>query len=178
MSNKLVSDAYFPRSQHILESLEENPWVRYNMFLRKEKGVLCGMLLVENFVRMVNQTLPKEEKIRLWALEDGDVFNEDWATQKKFGKAEPVAHLEGRAQDLIAMETGLLGHLTLSGPATNMAAAVKAADGIPVVDMSARHYCAEMEFNKHLCYAARVGGAAGTSSQPAGSSISIGFARA
>lgn len=165
MSNKLVSDAYFPRSQEVLHKFGENPWVRYNVFIRSKSPVfLCGMLLVENFVRMVNETLPAQDKIRLWAYPDGWTVKACRALRQKCNNCEPVALLEGRAQDLIAMETGILGHLSLSGPATGMTHVVDAADGVPVVDMSARHYCAEMEYNKHLVYAAYVGGAKGTSS--------------
>lgn len=165
MSNKLVSDAYFPRAQEVLLRTDANPWVRYNVFIRSKSPVcLCGMLFVENFVRMVNETLPAQDKIRLWAYPDGWGVNADVAVRQEYSNCQPVALLEGRAQDLIAVETGILGHLSLSGPATGMTCVVHAAESVPVVDMSARHYCTEMEYSKHLAYAAYVGGAKGTSS--------------
>ena len=38
----LVFDAYFPRAQRAAGLANVNPWVRYNLFIRKN-GVLCGM---------------------------------------------------------------------------------------------------------------------------------------
>ena len=145
----MYTDHYFTTSLKVIKSCGLDCRVRYNVFIRKE-GIVCGMLPVLRMLSRRNLlNTGREDKIQVRSLSDGDAFK----------SCEPIMLIEGPVSKLVELETAILGHLSLSGPATNMARLVDAAHGVPVVDMSARHY-PEMP---GLAYAAYTGDAAGTS---------------
>lgn len=71
--------------------------------------------------------------------------------------------VEGLFGELVILETTYLGMLAFSGPATHMDEIVRAAAGVPIIDMAARHY--PYEIIQQTAYAAAIGGAAGTSTR-------------
>jgi nicotinate phosphoribosyltransferase len=143
------TDVYFTRSKEIAQAEDINPRVRYNVFFRKA-GIMCGTQAVKHMLLpMAYGAQARGEVFEMHALPDGAAFE----------STEPVMLLEAPYQTLVEEETAILGYLALAGPATRMKELVEAADGVPVVDMSARHYSR----NNYLAYAACVGGAAGTS---------------
>ena len=141
----IFTDIYFTRSKEAAAHSGLNPRARYNVFMRKA-GIVCGMKYIKWLLRTAENI---KHGTKVWSLKDGDSFN----------RLEPIMCIEGHFQDLVELETELLGYLSLSGPATRMKELVKAADGVPIIDMSARHYY----MNPGFGYAAFVGGAKGTS---------------
>lgn len=141
----ILTDIYFTRSKEAAIHAGLNPRVRYNVFMRKA-GIFCGNKQARLLLKTINNM---KHGARIWSLDDGDPFMPN----------EPIMRIEGYFQDLVELETELLGYLTLCGPATRMHQLVEAADGVPVIDMCARHYYP----NASLGYAAFVGGAKGTS---------------
>ena len=63
--------------------------------------------------------------------------------------------IEGLFGELVNLETTYLGMLAFSGAATQIAEIVHAADGVPVIDMAARHY--PFEIIEQTAYAAAIG---------------------
>lgn len=143
-----ISDEYFNRSAAIVaETPYYNRRVRYCVFARKS-GVVCG---INRAVTFIDEQCLGPLKVN--ALRDGD----------RFEPCEAVMVIEGLFGELVNLETTYLGMLAFSGAATHMAEIVDAADGLPVVDMAARHY--PFEIIEQTAYAAAVGGAAGTSTR-------------
>ena len=122
-----------------------NQRVRYAVFARRG-GVVCGINRAVNFVR--RQCVGP---LTVDARSDGDAFRPN----------EAVMVIEGLFGELVNLETTYLGMLAFSGASSRMADIVRAADGVPVVDMSARHY--PYEIIEQTAYAAAIGGASGTS---------------
>ncbi len=143
----ILTDIYFTRSKEAAAHSGLNPRVRYNVFMRKA-GIFCGYRYARLLLATIHNT---KNGTKIFSLNDGDVFKDN----------EPLMMIEGRFQDLVELETELLGYLTLCGPATRMKRLVEVADGVPIIDMCARHYYP----NNALGYAAFVGGAAGTSTR-------------
>jgi len=141
----MFTDIYFTRSKEVAKNFDINPIVRYNVFFRKE-GILCGARIARE---ILYNRLWRNPTVKMWSLLDGESFK----------KEEPVMLIQGQYQDLVELETSILSMLTLSGPATNMKRLVDAACGVPIIDMSARHYPIMSE----MAYAAYIGGAQGTS---------------
>lgn len=142
------SDEYFNRSyQTVVGTPREHVPVVYAVFCR-QTGVLCG---VTDALAAIDAHCSGPVTVR--SLADGD----------RFHARQVVMTIEGPFGQLVTLETIYLGHLSLSGGATNMAAIVEAAGHIPVIDMGARHYPPELA--GPLAVAAAVGGAAGTSTR-------------
>lgn len=143
------ADEYFNNCKKIVTRLPEliMQMVRYNIFARKD-GMVIGANKAVNFIKE-NTHGP----LRILGLKDGD----------NFSAGQPVLICEGNCCELLNLETTNLGFLSYSGAAANMAAIVKEADGIPVIDMSARHY--PWQFIEEVALSAYFGGAAGTSTQ-------------
>ena len=125
MTERPVADEYFNRSVRVVSGTPYcDKVVRYCVFARRG-GVLSGLDRAVAFIQ--DQCAGP---LRIAAGRDGDPFEPN----------EVVMIVEGRFGELVNLETTYLGMLALSGAAGNMAAIVKAAGGIPVVDMSPRHY--------------------------------------
>lgn len=143
-----ISDEYFNRSAAIVaDTPYYNKRVRYCVFSRKS-GVVCGINRAVTFID--EQCLGP---LKVTALRDGD----------RFEPCEAVMVIEGLFGELVNLETTYLGMLAFSGAATEMAEIVAAADGLPVIDMAARHY--PFEIIEQTAYAAAIGGAVGTSTR-------------
>ncbi len=141
-----ISDEYFNRSAAVVTDTPRfNTRVRYTVFSR-HGGVVCGLNRAVSFIDQ-NCVGP----LTIHAQRDGDNFK----------PREAVMLVEGLFGELVNLETTYLGMLAFSGAATRMEEIVRAAGGIPVVDMAARHY--PYEIIEQTAYAAAVGGAAGTS---------------
>lgn len=143
-----ISDEYFNRSAATVAGTPlHNVPVRYCVFAHKG-GVICG---INRAVAFLEQHCMGPLGVR--ALRDGD----------RFGPTEAVMVIEGLFGELVILETTYLGMLAFSGAATHMDEIVRAAAGVPVIDMAARHY--PYEIIQQTAYAAAVGGAAGTSTR-------------
>lgn len=143
------SDEYFNNCRKIVERNSDliGRQVRYNFFAR-ENGVVVGCNKSVNFIRD-NSYGP----LKIYGIQDGEMF---------FSK-QPVLTVEGVFRELVNLETTTLGFLSYSGAASSMRAIVDAAEGIPVIDMSARHY--PWQLIEEASLAAYLGGAAGTSTE-------------
>ncbi len=141
-----ISDEYFNRSAAIVTDTPlYNQRVRYCVFARCG-GVICGANRAGAFVD--RQCVGP---LTVHARGDGDTFSPN----------EAVMVIEGLFGELVNLETTYLGMLAFSGAATQIAEIVHAADGVPVIDMAARHY--PYEIIEQTAYAAAIGGARGTS---------------
>ncbi|MEE9297054.1 MAG: hypothetical protein V3W34_19100 [Phycisphaerae bacterium] len=141
-----ISDEYFNRSAAVVADTPlYNQRVRYAVFARSG-GVVCGINRAVNFIsRQCVGPLTVQARC------DGDAFAPDQA----------VMVIEGLFGELVNLETTYLGMLAFSGAASHMADIVRAAQGVSVIDMAARHY--PYEIIEQTAYAAAIGGAVGTS---------------
>ena len=145
-----IADEYFNNCRKISATHEKSLMgrkVRYNLFSR-EPGVVMGSNKAVNFIR--DRTYGP---IRIMGLKDGE----------RFESMEPVLVCEGNFDELVTLETTNLGFLSYSGCVTAMAEIVEAAQGVPVIDMSARHF--PWQIIEEVSLAAYLGGAAGTSTK-------------
>jgi len=126
------TDRYFLRSRRILEADGINPVVRYQVFARKG-GLVRGVAEAVDFIKGV-----AGERVRVLALSDGATYS----------PGEPLMKIEGRAQDLVEMETvylgiisgGLTGRVDLEEVRRRASDIVRAAEGKPVIYFGARHF--------------------------------------
>lgn len=144
-----IADEYFNNCRKIVVRYPDlmGRKVRYQVFAR-EDGVIMGSNKAVNLIK--GQTYGP---IKITGLEDG----------KSFVSEEPVLTIEGNFYELVTLETTYLGFLAFSGAVTTMRKIVEAADGVSVIDMSARHY--PWQIIEEVSLAAYLGGAAGTSTQ-------------
>lgn len=144
-----IADEYFNNCRKIAMRYKEllGRRVRYKAFAR-EDGIVVGVNKAVNFIRE-NTYGP----IKISGIPDG----------KPFCSGEPVLIIEGNFDELVVLETTYLGFLSYSGGATEMQGIVSAAAGVPVIDMSARHF--PWQVIEEAALAAYLGGAAGTSTQ-------------
>jgi nicotinate phosphoribosyltransferase len=94
------TDVYFLRSVHILKKLDLNPFVRAQVFFRKGPGKIAGMEEVLELIR--NRT-------EIFA-NGGQVFH--LPERSEYHPEETVLLIEARAQDVISLETVILGILS------------------------------------------------------------------
>lgn len=144
-----IADQYFNNCREIAVRNPElmGRRVRYKVFTR-EDGIVVGANRAVNFIRD-NTYCP----VRTEGLKDGE----------RCYSGRLVLIIEGSFYELVTLETTYLGFLSYSGAATEMNKIVKAADGVPVIDMSARHY--PWQIIEETSLAAYLGGAAGTSTK-------------
>ncbi|MCD4762274.1 hypothetical protein K8R32_04935 [bacterium] len=144
-----IADQYFNNCREISVRDPQlmSTRVRYSFFARKN-GVAIGCNKAVNFIK--DQTYGC---VVVRAKEDGEIFL----------TGEPVLVYDAPYYEAVTLETTILGFLSFSGAATNMRKIVEAADGVPVIDMSARHY--PWQIIEETALAAYLGGAAGTSTQ-------------
>lgn len=106
----LVTDAYFLRTEEVLEGLDKNPYVVMELFTKSfpDKNYLFGVLLGVYEVAKLLEGLP----IDVYAMEEGEIFF----------PYEPVVQVMGRYKDFARYETSILGFVSfLSGVATKSA---------------------------------------------------------
>ena len=141
------TDSYFTRARVTCAHAGNNRRVVYQVFQRGN-AVLCG---VKYAMELLEQTGPEVE---VQGVTDGD----------RVAPLESVLHLHGPVQELVELETIYLGLLSrMTRVATNVRAVVEAANGKPVLFFPARFDTPEVQ----ECdgYAAKVGGAAGASTE-------------
>jgi nicotinate phosphoribosyltransferase len=127
------TDKYFLRSKQILEAEGINPIVRYQVFAREDVDALRGVDETAGFVKSVAR-----DRARVYALRDG----------QRYRAKEPLMKIEGRAQDIIDLETvyleilsgNLTGPLDMQEVRRKARAVVRAAEGKPVYYFGARHF--------------------------------------
>lgn len=132
------TDKYFLRSKQILEAEEINPIVRYQIFAREDIGDLVGVDQASEFVKEV-----VGDRARVYSLRDG----------MEYASGEPIMKIEGRAQDLIDLETvyleilsgNLTGPIDMRGIRGKARAVVQAAEEKPVYYFGARHFASELD---------------------------------
>jgi nicotinate phosphoribosyltransferase len=141
------TDHYFLNARTAVRHSGVNRRVLYQVFQR-ENALLCGMKHVLQLLSGVGRD------IEVHGFEDGT----------RISPGEPVLHIAGPVDKLLPPETIYLGLLArMTRVATNVRQAVEAADGKPVLFFPARFDIPEAQ--KYDGYAARIGGAAGASTQ-------------
>lgn len=142
------SDKYFVRSRTVLRKEGHHPRVLMQVFCKKN-ALLCG---VKETVACLKAAAGRNKPMRISTLREGS-FIRPWET---------VMHIEGDYADFVHLETLYLGVLARrTSVATAVHEVVKAAGRRPVLFFSARfdHYLNQPGDG----YAAKVGGAAGVS---------------
>lgn len=98
--HKSYTDAYFLRTNQILKGEGLNPFVRASLFIRKGPGTVHG---IEEALAIIDKYSPLiKNGGRVLALNEGDTYD----------SGEPLMIIEGRVQDIIELETMLLGVIT------------------------------------------------------------------
>ena len=127
------TDKYFLLSRDILQTEGINPTVRYQVFARKDVKCLNGITEAVNFIKETT-----DDKVKIYALKDGDSYSAN----------EPIMKLEGKAQDLIDLETvylgiisnGLTDNIDESQIEENAYAIKEVAEDKPLYYFGARHF--------------------------------------
>ena len=120
------TDAYFMRSEEILNGDNYHPRVLMQVFAR-DHVVVCG---TDEVIALIRQCAFHPETIEIHSLRDGEEVDE-WET---------VMTIEGDYADFAHLETIYLGILARqSRIATNVRRVVKAANGKPVLFFPARY---------------------------------------
>lgn len=105
-SHKPYTDTYFIRSRKILEEVDYNPWVRYQMFIRdasnpefnwKNNATVHGINEAINIIDKYSNVF--KGKGRVYSLNNGSRFN----------SGETLMVIDAPVQDVIELETMLLG---------------------------------------------------------------------
>lgn len=142
------TDAYFLRSEEILNGDNHHPRVLMQIFPRANV-VLCG---IDETIALLKKCSYNPENLVIHALHDGDEV-EEWET---------VMTIEGDYADFAHLETLYLGALARqSRIATNVRKVVKAANGKPVLFFPARYDIYQTQESDG--YAAKIGGLNGFS---------------
>lgn len=142
------TDAYFLRSEEILNGDNHHPRVLMQIFPRANV-VLCG---VDETIALLKKCSFNPENLVIHALHDGDEV-EEWET---------IMTIEGDYADFAHLETLYLGALARqSRIATNVRKVVKAANGKPVLFFPARYDIYQTQESDG--YAAKIGGLNGFS---------------
>ena len=142
------TDAYFLRSEEILNGDNHHPRVLMQIFAR-DNVVLCG---TDEVIALIKKCAFHPENITIHALHDGTEVKE-WET---------VMTIEGDYADFAHLETIYLGIFARqSRIATNVRGVVKAANGKPVLFFPARYDIYQTQESDG--YAAMIGGIKGFS---------------
>ena len=142
------SDAYFLRTQEILNGDNYHPRILMQVFQR-ENQILCG---IDQIIALIKTCAHNPENITIHALHDGDAIA-PWET---------ILTIEGDLADFAHLETLYLGILARqSRIATNVRNVIEAANGKSVLFFPARYdsYVTQEEDG----YAAMIGGIKGFS---------------
>lgn len=110
IKNGLATDAYFLRTEEVLDGLGKNPYVVMELFTKSfpDKNYLFGVLLGVYEIAKLLEGLP----IDVYAMEEGEIFF----------PYEPVVQVIGKYRDFARYETSILGFVSfLSGVGTKSA---------------------------------------------------------
>jgi nicotinate phosphoribosyltransferase len=144
MNIERFTDRYFLNAQSACKHAGENRRVLYQVFQR-DHSVLCGM-------KYVRPLLDDLSDVTIDALDDG----------AEIEPLDTVMHIAGPIVTLLPYETIYLGLLArMTRIATNVRAAVREANGKPVLFFPARFDVPEVQ--EYDGYASMIGGAAGAS---------------
>ena len=156
------TDVYFLRSLEILQKISLNPFVRAQVFFRKGPGKIYGMNEALEIIKTYSKLL--ENGGRIFYLAEGEEYQPE----------ETVLLLEGRIQDIIFLETMILGVLSAETTkandkhGVNLESVTKRMKEIttlvgerPVFYFGARHW--RYDEDEKIANAAFKGGAAGAS---------------
>ena len=142
------TDAYFLRTEEILNGDNHHPRVMMQLFTR-EPVVVCG---IDETIALIKTCAHNPENITIHALHDGD----------EVAPWETLMTIEGDLADFAHLETIYLGFLARqSRIATNVRRVVKAANGKPVLFFPARYDTYQTQESDG--YAAMIGGIKGFS---------------
>lgn len=154
----LYTDAYFLRSLAILKAENLNPFVRAQVFIREGPGEIAGISEVITMLQAYTQFFQNGGEA--FVLVEG----------ARYLSGETVVVLEGRVQDILPLETMMLGVLSAEttlangGTAPDMDAVTKRMEKIvsligrrPVFYFGARHWRYDWDFE--IAKAAFAGGA-------------------
>ena len=142
------TDAYFLRTEEILNGDNHHPRVMMQLFTR-EPVVVCG---IDETIALIKTCAHNPENITIHALHDGD----------EVAPWETLMTIEGDLADFAHLETIYLGFLARqSRIATNVRRVVKAANGKPVLFFPARYDTYQTQESDG--YAAMIGGIKGLS---------------
>jgi nicotinate phosphoribosyltransferase len=164
------SDKYFLRSLEILKKEKLNPFIRAQVFIREGPGRIYGINEVVELIE--HASVLKKNGGMILSLQEGEIYESD----------ETILLIEGRVQDIISLETLILG--IISGETT------KRNDNIstdleeikkhvlkittlvgerPIIYFGARHY--RYDEDKEIAKAVFAGGAVDASTDIAASII-------
>ncbi|MGB9856878.1 MAG: nicotinate phosphoribosyltransferase [Dictyoglomaceae bacterium] len=110
IKNGLATDAYFLRTEEVLDGLRKNPYVVMELFTKAfpDKNYLFGVFLGAYEVAKLLEGLP----VDVYAMDEGEIFF----------PYEPVIQIIGRYRDFARYETSILGFVSfLSGIGTKSA---------------------------------------------------------
>lgn len=137
------ADAYFLRTEEILNGDNHHPKVMMQVFTR-EPVTVCG---IDESIALIKTCAHNPENITIHALHDGD----------EVAPWETLMTIEGDLADFSHLETIYLGFLARqSRIATNVRKTVKAANGKPVLFFPARYDTYQTQESDG--YAAMIGG--------------------
>jgi len=142
-------DKYFLRSKEILVRENINPRVKYQVFIQKGPGIVCG---IDEAIAIVKKYAVHLDEIKIRALYYGEPYS----------PKETIMTIEGPVQELIELETMYLGVIsagtTIASQVDEICSAVPEKD---VFYFGARHW--RFDSDREISYAAWVGGAKGVS---------------
>lgn len=149
------TDKYFLRSLEILQKEALNPFVHAQIFIRKGPGRVFG---VNEVVASINSV--KRKSLTVYSLSEGSQYVPE----------EAIMVIEGRAQDVIPLETVVLGIISAETTKVNdktilntqqikkrVKEVVEMAEGRDVIYFGARHWRYDMD--AEISTAAFAGGA-------------------
>ena len=153
------TDKYFIRSVEILQKEDLNPYVRAQIFLRKGPGKICGIKESVSLIKKIYGS-----KVQVFSLQEGD----------KYDVKEVIMVLESKAQDVIMLETVILGIISAATTKANdntspqikeitkkVKEIVRIVAGRPVIYFGARHW--RYDLDEVIAQAAFAGGASDAS---------------
>lgn len=163
-SHLYFTDVYFLRSLAILQQSQLNPFIRAQVFIRQGPGKIYGLNNALEVISRYSQLI--QHGGRVFTFEEGSGYE----------STETVLVIEGLVQDLITLETMLLGVISAATSVHNdqtkpefskiseqMQAITKLVKDRPVYYFGARHWSFDQDEN--ISRAAWTGGAAGCSTQ-------------
>ena len=146
----LVTDVYFKRSKLVAEVAGLNPEVLYTVFIRAKRDFIAAG--IEHSRKMIEEFNGEI----VYSVKDGD---------KVAAGAKTLFTYKGKFQDLVMIETALLGDLSdACTAATAMNDIVVQAKGKPVLYFGARHRAIGADYM--WCLGALAGGANDIASTP------------
>lgn len=120
------SASYFLKARRIAEQIKPNQQVTMQFF-QKHQAVLCG---IDEVIALLHQFARNPEKLKIWALNDGDHISPFETVLVVEGGYEDFAYLEGIIDGILSRATSI---------ATNTNDVVKVANGKPVIFMGDRN---------------------------------------